>query len=87
MHAAAYDHDHDHDLARDLTVAHIRERPGGGCAEVMFLESTRTFRLPSSHKKFELLLVMLLASEVAKRPVRVTLTTPHGGDIVDVQCL
>jgi hypothetical protein len=85
MHAAA-SHDHDHDRKRDLTVAHLRERPGGGCAEVMFLESTRTFRLPSSHKKFELLLIMLLASEVGRRPVRVTLTTPHG-DIDDVQCL
>ncbi len=75
-----------HDHARELTVAHVRERPGGGCAEVVFFESARTFRLPISHKKFELLLMLLLASEVAKRPVLVRLTTPHGGDIDDVQC-
>ena len=75
------------DRERHLTVAHVRERPGGGCAEVMFLESARTFRLSSSHKRFERLLVMLLASEVAKRTVRVTLAPPYGGEIDDVRCL
>jgi hypothetical protein len=78
---------HSNDSERDLTVAHVRERPGVAFAEVMFLESQRTFRLSSSLEKFERLLAVLLASEVARRPVRVTLTTPHDGDIVNVQSL
>jgi hypothetical protein len=73
------------DRQRDLTVARVRERQGMDFAEVMFLESPRIFRLSRSHEHFDRLLSTLQASEVAGRPVRVTLTIPHGGDIDDVQ--
>jgi hypothetical protein len=56
-----------------------------GFVEVMFLESPRLFRLSRSHEHFDRLLSTLQASEAAGRPVRVTLTAPHGGDIDDVQ--
>jgi hypothetical protein len=75
------------DRQRDLIVAHVRERPGMDFVEVMFLESARTFRLSRSHEHFDRLLSTLQASEAAGRSVRVTLTTPHGGDIDDAHSL
>jgi hypothetical protein len=75
------------DRQRDLTVAHVRERPDLGVVEVMFLESARTFRLSRSHEQFDRVLSTLQASEAVGRSVRVTLTIPHGGDIDDVQNL
>ena len=75
------------DRQRDLTVAHVRERPGLDAVEVMFLESARTFRLSRSHEHFDRVLSALRAAEAEGRSVRVTLTIPHGGDIDDVQSL
>jgi len=75
------------DRQRDLTVAHVRDRPGLGYVEVMFLESARPFRLSLSREHFGDLLSALRASAVSGRPVRVTSTTLHGGDIEDVESL
>ena len=75
------------DRQRDLTVAHVRERPGLDVVEVMFLESARPFRLSRSHEHFDRLLSALQASEAEARSVRVTLTSPNGGDIDEVQSL
>jgi hypothetical protein len=75
------------DRQRDLTVAHVRERPGLDVVEVMFLESARTFRLTRSHEHFHRVLSALRAAEAEGRSVRVTLTIPNGGDIDEVERL
>jgi len=73
------------DRQRDLTVARVRERPGLDFVEVMFLESARIFHLSRTHDRFDQLLSKL--QEPEGRPLRVTVTTPHGADIEDVQKL
>jgi len=75
------------DRQRDLTVAHVRDRPGLGYVEVMFLESARPFRLSRSREHFDRFLSMLQASGVSGRPLRITVSIPHGGDIEDVQTI
>ena len=70
---------------RDLTVAHVRERPGMDFAEVMFLESARIFHLSRSHRRFDELLSKLREAHGTKRALRVKFTKAHGGDIDDVE--
>jgi hypothetical protein len=70
---------------RDLTVAHVSDRPGVGLVEVTFRETDRSFCLFRSREHFNQLLSTLRASEVSMQPVRVTFTTPRGKDIEDVR--
>jgi hypothetical protein len=70
---------------RALTVARVRERPEADSVDVMCLESARIFRLPRGHARFDELLSRLLRAVTAGRPVSVTLTSPHGDIIDDVE--
>ena len=75
------------DRQSDLTVAHVREPSGKDFVEVMFLQSARIFRLSRLHDRFDRLVSTLREAEAAGQSVRVTLTTPHGGEIDDVETL
>jgi hypothetical protein len=70
---------------RELTVAHVRDRPDRDFVEVMFLESSRIFRLSRSHERFEQLLSRLQQAGVSGRTSRVSFTAPDGADIDDVE--
>ena len=55
--------------------------------DVMFLESARIFHLSRSHERCDQLVSKLHESKAAGRSLRVTLITPDGGDIDDVEDL
>lgn len=57
--------------SRRLTVAAVREAPGGGHLEVLFLESARIYRLERSHPDFAAVVERLHASRDAGRPLAV----------------
>lgn len=73
------------DRQSDLTVAHVREPSGKDFVEVMFLQSARIFRLSRLHDRFDRLLSTLREAEAAGRSVRITVSSPHGGEIDDVE--
>jgi hypothetical protein len=69
---------------RDLTVANVRDRPGTGFVEVMFLESARIFRVSRSHERFGELLSKLQKAADGRRALRVSFAAANGGEIDDV---
>jgi hypothetical protein len=73
------------DRQRELTVAHVRDRPDMDFVEVMFLQSARIFHLSRSHERFQQLLSRLQQAETSGRAANVTFTAPNGGDIEDVE--
>lgn len=55
------------DRERSLTVVHVRERED--CAEVMFVESARIYRLPRSHAAYRRVTDFLERAAAAGQPV------------------
>lgn len=70
---------------REMTAAHVRETPGAGFAEVMFLESARIYRLSKKNPKYREILKGLREAIAKKRVVRVRLDQPLGGIIEEVE--
>lgn len=70
---------------RELTVAHVRDRPDMDFVEVMFVESARIFRVSRSLARFDQLLSKLRQAEETGRVLKVTFTAPQGSEVGDVQ--
>jgi len=70
---------------RELTVANVRDRPGKGFVEVMFLESARIYRLSTAHEHFAELRSMLENSAAAGRALTVSFAAANSGEIDDVR--
>jgi hypothetical protein len=68
-----------------MTVAHIREDAEPDAVEVMFLESTRFYRLPRNGSNFKALLECLREAEQKRKPVEIAVTSPNGDLIADVK--
>ena len=62
--------------ARRMTVAHVRVDSEG--ADVMFLQSTRIYRLSRANPAYDGTLATLRASETGGKPLLVTFDKPHG---------
>ncbi|MGI9518739.1 MAG: hypothetical protein ACR2NP_16900 [Pirellulaceae bacterium] len=59
---------------RDLTAAAIRELPDQPFSEVLFLESTRFYKLPKQHPEFDKIVAELRQAIEDKRSLRVWFT-------------
>ena len=68
-----------------MTVAHIREQTEGDAVEVMFLESTRFYRLLKNSPNFSTLLERLRHARQKQTPVEIAIATPGGDLIRDVR--
>jgi hypothetical protein len=69
--------------ARNLTVARVRDRPDH--VQVAFLESARFYKLPKLHPNFAALLGLLTDARDKSRVLKVSLSSPQGDVIEDVQ--
>ncbi|MHC4756224.1 MAG: hypothetical protein ACYTBP_13900 [Planctomycetota bacterium] len=70
---------------REMTVAHIRERTGRDHVEVVFLESTRFYRLNRENPNFQQTLRLLREAMAKGDVVDVGLTSPHSEIIQEVR--
>lgn len=68
-----------------MTVARVRERPGEGSVDVMFLESARVYRLSRARPDFHRLLGLLQGAKARRRPLKVRLPSLDSDVIDDVQ--
>ena len=71
------------DAVRNLTVARVRDRPDH--AQVAFLESARFYKVPKLHPNFGALLGLLTDAREKGRVLKVSLSSPEGDVIEDVQ--
>lgn len=70
-------------VTRDLTVAAVREQDDH--LEVMFLESARFYKLPTANPGFERVADFLRNAAETRQVLRITLSSPDGDIIEDVQ--
>jgi hypothetical protein len=68
-----------------MTVAHVRPRPGDAFVEVLFLESPRIYRLPTTHPEFHRLLGLLRRVIATRRAVKVYIASLDSDVIQDVR--
>lgn len=68
-----------------MTVAHIREQTAADAVEVMFLESSRFYRLLRSNPNFDSIVAQLRRANSQQRPLQIVLTRPHGDIIADAK--
>jgi len=72
-------------ITREMTVAHVRPRPGEAFVEVLFLESPRLYRLTTGHPDFDRLLGLLRRAIAPRRVVKVHLASLDSDVIQDVR--
>jgi hypothetical protein len=67
-----------------MTVAHLREREGADCVEVLFLESARFFRLCRSNPSHDHALRLLRDAVKSGRALKIRLSSPESEVIEEV---
>lgn len=66
-----------------MTVANIRDAGAKDCCEIMFLESTRFYRLHGNNRKFKKLQTFFQEAMSNSRPVEVELESVDSDIILD----
>lgn len=66
-------------------MAHVREMPGAGFAEVMFLESARIYKLVKENPRYEEIVKRLREAVAKGRAVRVRLDQSLEGILEEVE--
>jgi hypothetical protein len=74
-------------IYRELTPAHIRVPAGADCAEVVFLESARFYRLFKKHPKYDEMLISLRDAMAKRHTVEVGLASLASDVIEEVRNL
>ena len=69
---------------RRLTVANIREVDTANFVEIVFLESTRFYRLPKKNENFIESIRILKKALAGNTPIMVAFTTPNSDEISNV---
>ena len=72
-------------ITKEMTVAHVRTPPAGAHMEVLFLESARPYRLPTTHPAFARLLALLRRGITTRRPLNVRIASADSDVILDVE--
>lgn len=60
---------------RSMTVAHIRDQEGANHAEIMFLESTRFYKLLRENRSYDSILAVLREAMATKQVLKVRFAT------------